>query len=184
MLVTRTRSRSAVAIVNPTWEVPPLESLSPLSGRLSTAGSCACMVLPLPDAVAVRAGQAVPLLDWLRLLRCYFHHPPAQVIVMLRSYSGMARTARAPKCACELIPPSIGACPSVSATQSFLRAMWPLSADFYSLHVSSMISSTARLLLSSLLSLLGSGCAHWVANGEGPGRKRSTRAQRRPSVVC
>ena len=56
--------------------------------------------LSLSDAVADEAtsraaGPAVPLLDWLSLLRCYFHQPLAQVIEVLRSCSCLARTARA-----------------------------------------------------------------------------------------
>ena len=74
----------------------PPSDVSPASFVIMAAWS-----LPLQDAVGVRAisraaGHAVSLLDWLSLLRCHFHHPPAQVISMLRGYFCMARTQPLP----------------------------------------------------------------------------------------
>ena len=81
----------------------PANDASPVNFAIMAAWS-----LSLPDGVAVRAtsgcGACVPLLDWRSLLRYLFCQPPAHLTEMLRSYSSLARTACAPKHACELVP--------------------------------------------------------------------------------
>ena len=91
----------------------PANDASPASFAIMAAWSLSLLMLRRSGLPLV-SGCAVPLLDWLSLLRHLFSQPPALLIELFRSYSSLARTVHAPKYACERVPAD--------------SASWPLPA--------------------------------------------------------